>query len=188
MKQTARNPTNYLHRRFFATIQDHYVYVLRCVHLYTPPPLSLSLSIPKSTHALPIFHALLSFHEFFDSRASKLSRRVFAFDVAFPPLFFTREKERNSSLLKRKKKRSVIVLQHVSSGWWDRSLVDARATGWKSFHDRETGWRTVEEEEVPLLSSPDGVETSRWERGGVDNEIRLGRELEELRSDDSRKV
>lgn len=136
------------------------------VHSFPPSP---SLSIPKSTHALPIFHALLSFHEFFDSRASKLSRRVFAFDVAFPPLFFTREKERNSSLLKRKKKRSVIVLapmQHVSSGWWDRSLVDARATGWKSFHDRETGWRTVEEEEVPLLSSPDGVETSRWERGG----------------------
>ena len=31
------------------------------------------------------------------------------------------------------------------------------------------------------------METSRWERG-VDNEIRLRRELEELRSDDSRKV
>lgn len=43
MKQTARNPTNYLHRRFFATIQDHYVYVLRCVHLYTPLPSPLSL-------------------------------------------------------------------------------------------------------------------------------------------------
>lgn len=121
----------------------------------------------------------------------------FAFDVAFPPLFFhERKEEKLVNFEKKKKKRIVIVLSPLCNMYRvDGSFVDARATGWKSFHDRETGWRMVnggvveeEEEEVPLLSSAGWGGNVAMGKRGVDNEIRLGRELEELRSDDSRKV
>lgn len=109
MKQTARNSTNDLHRRFFATIQDHYVYGLRYVHLCTP------LSLPRSSFG------------FFDSKCVQVI------------LLVTRGKKRErDSQFERKKETKTNryrgiglvwpYIQRVSSGW-DRWLMHSREDG-----------------------------------------------------------
>lgn len=167
MKQTARNSTNDLHRRFFATIQDHYVYGLRCVHLCTP----LSLFNPRPTCSQ--FSTLLfRFTDFSTPSASKLSRRVFAFPLLF--LFSLRREERRerreihcSRFWKEKKRnryryrgiaRVWLDIQHVSSRW-DRSLMHSREE-WDGnpFTTRNryaNSWRRKKKKKKKfLLSSP----------------------------------
>ena len=117
MKQTVRNSTNDLHRRFFATIQDHYVYGLRCVHLCTP----LSLFNPRSTC----------------SQFSTLFLRIFRLQVrsSYPRSDERKEKREKDSQFERKKETKTNryrgiglvwpYIQRVSSGW-DRWLMHSR--------------------------------------------------------------
>lgn len=135
MKQTVRNSTNDLHRRFFATIQDHYVYGLRYVHLCTP------LSLPRSSFG------------FFDSTCVQVI------------LLVTRGKKRErDSQFERKKETKTNryrgiglvwpYIQRVSSGW-DRWLMHSREDGMEilSRETRIVGGVVEEEEEVPPFVS-----------------------------------
>lgn len=135
MKQTVRNSTNDLHRRFFATIQDHYVYGLRYVHLCTP------LSLPRSSFG------------FFDSKCVQVI------------LLVTRGKKRErDSQFERKKETKTNryrgiglvwpYIQRVSSGW-DRWLMHSREDGMEilSRETRIVGGVVEEEEEVPPFVS-----------------------------------
>lgn len=135
MKQTVRNSTNDLHRRFFATIQDHYVYGLRYVHLCTP------LSLPRSSFG------------FFDSKCVQVI------------LLVTRGKKRErDSQFERKKETKTNryrgiglvwpYIKRVSSGW-DRWLMHSREDGMEilSRETRIVGGVVEEEEEVPPFVS-----------------------------------
>lgn len=187
MKQTARNPTNYLHRRFFATIQDHYVYVLRCVHLYTPPPSPLSLyseidprapNFPRSPlvsriFRLPCVQAIPS--------SVCVRRRVSS------TFFHERKGEKLVTFEKKKKTiryRSATCIEWMVGSFVGRCESDGMEILSRQRNRLANGRRR--RSSSPFVSGWGG--NVAMGKRGVDNEIRLGRELEELRSDDSRKV
>lgn len=117
MKQTARNSTNDLHRRFFATIITFTIY-----DAYTCAPLSLSLILDPRAPNFP-----RSSFGFFDSTCVQVI------------LLVTRGKKRErDSQFERKKETKTNryrgiglvwpYIQRVSSGW-DRWLMHSREDG-----------------------------------------------------------